>query len=151
MFRIYRENAFGSIFDGGDYGHCRVFGVGALSIRFQVVMTEYDSFEGRNYESYRVLMVDDVPMLERIIELQDESLIIDGIQVILPPKISGLKSWTMQQLDELRMDFGADGQFNEVYSVDGGQVYEINHSARSRSDILKKFSRVIYRCPQGRL
>lgn len=98
-------------------------------------------------EERRVLMVDDMLMLEHIISWQSNDMQVINVQVVLPPWMTGRESWSMETLTELRVSTSLHGGMIALYAVDGGRVYRESDSDRGEDVDSPQSFRLIYRRP----
>lgn len=96
---------------------------------------------------HRILMPDDVQMLEHILSLQASDVQIADIQVVMPPWMTGRDSWTMAQLMELKLAKGRRGMPIILYTVENGTVYHDAGGSPEREIDPAKEIRLIYRRP----
>jgi hypothetical protein len=72
-------------------------------------------------------MVSDEPRLVELLIAQDESLVVQDVQVVTPGWMNKGSSWRMEKLTSLSMGFNQVEVPICVLEVEGGQVYVNTH------------------------
>ena len=81
--------------------------------------------EGR-FRAYEE-MVSDEPRLVELLIAQDESMVVQDVQVVTPSWMNKSSGWRMDKLTSLSMGFDQVGVPICVLKVEGGQVYVNTH------------------------
>jgi hypothetical protein len=81
-------------------------------------------------------MINDEPRLVELLVSQDESLVVQEVQVVTPPWMNKSSSWKMEKLTSLSMGFNQVEVPICVLEVEGGQVYVNTHQRNLDVDAL---------------
>lgn len=90
-------------------------------------------------------LVSDEPRLVELLIAQDESMIVQEVQVVTPSWMNKSSSWKMEKLTSLSMGFNQVEVPICVLEVEGGQVYVNTHQRDLDVDALVGVKE-LYRC-----
>lgn len=97
----------------------------------------------RNYEE----MLNDEPRLMELLVSQDESLVVQEVQVVTPAWMNGDVGWKMEKLVSLSMGFSRAEVPVCVLEVESGDVYVDTHEADLDVASLKGLKELYRRSP----
>lgn len=124
MFRIHMQDQAGPVGMFGDsQPHFHAVSRSLATHWYHVSIKRWHEGRFRAYEE----MVSDEPRLVELLIGQDESLVVEDVQVVTPAWMNKGSSWKMEKLTSLSMGFNQVEVPICVLEVEGGQVYVNTH------------------------
>lgn len=124
MFRIHMQDQAGPVGMFGDnLAHFHAVSRSLATHWYHVSLKRRHEGRFRNYEE----LVSDEPRLVELLIAQDESMVVQEVQVVTPSWMNKSSSWKMEKLTSLSMGFNQVEVPICVLEVEGGQVYVNTH------------------------
>lgn len=124
MFRIHMQDQAGPVGMFGDnLAHFHAVSRSLATHWYHVSLKRRNEGRFRNYEE----LVSDEPRLVELLIAQDESMVVQEVQVVTPSWMNKSSSWKMEKLSTLSMGFNRVDVPICVLEVESGEVYVNTH------------------------
>ncbi|WP_440856676.1 hypothetical protein [Pseudomonas syringae] len=124
MFRIHMQDQAGPVGMFGDsQAHFHAVSRSLATHWYHVSLKRRHEGQFRAYEE----LVSDEPRLVELLIAQDESMVVQEVQVVTPSWMNKSSSWKMEKLSTLSMGFNRVDVPICVLEVESGEVYVNTH------------------------
>jgi len=87
-------------------------------------------------------MLNDETRLREVISLQNEDYVITEIQGLIPPWMSGSKSWRLEILNAVSIGYDRNGAVICLLEVENGEIYTDTHDRSFDTELLTNITKI---------